>query len=136
MASCCTNNLRACVSRSLAACYSLERRKKGDPVAAGRDGGLHRLRWPVGHREVAETVGLSLAGVVGRSLGPARRRRRRRDGISPLELFLAPLVLLSDVIGELVEVMLAAWSLCVQEVLAGGSSARKGGELAGLLFGG
>ena len=33
-------------------------------------------------------------------------------GISPLELFLAPLAFLSGVIGELVEVVLPSWSLC------------------------
>ena len=47
------------------------------------------------------TAGLLLAGVLGCSLGPrvSRIRFSGGDGISPLELFLAPLALLSDVIG-------------------------------------
>ena len=35
--------------------------KKGDLVAVGGDGGLPRLRWPPGHREVVETAALSPA---------------------------------------------------------------------------
>ena len=55
--------------------------RKGDPVAAGGVGGLLRLRWPAGHREVAGTAGLLLAGVVGCSLGP-RVSRVRFPGVS------------------------------------------------------
>ena len=48
----------------------LRAEKNGDPVAAGEDGGLLRLRWPAGHGEVAETAALLLASGVGHSLGP------------------------------------------------------------------
>ena len=48
--------------------------REGDPVAAG--GGLLPLRWPAGHREVAGTAELLLAGVVGCSLGPTVSRVR------------------------------------------------------------
>ena len=61
-------------------------------VPAGGAGGLSRLRWPPGRREVAETVGLWPAGGgVGSSVGPSvsrvsfpvskSRRRRRHHGI-------------------------------------------------------
>ena len=39
-------------------------------VLAGGDGGLLRLRWPAGRREVAETADLSPVGGVVCSLGP------------------------------------------------------------------
>jgi hypothetical protein len=50
--------------------------KKGISVTAGGDGGLFRLRWPAGRREVAETAGLSPAGGVVCSLGPSLSRFR------------------------------------------------------------
>ena len=60
-------------------------------VPAGGASGLSRLRWPPGHHEVVETVGLLPAGGgVGSSLGPrvsrvrfpASTSRRRRQGIT------------------------------------------------------
>ena len=62
------------------------------PAGSGGAGGLSRLRWPPGRREVAETVGLLPAGGgVGSSISPRvsrvsfpaskSRRRRRRLGI-------------------------------------------------------
>jgi len=43
-------------------------------------------------------------------------RRRCCDGISSLGLFLAPVVLLSGAIGELVEVVLPLWSSCTGDL--------------------
>ena len=54
--------------------------KKGDLGAVGGDGGLLRLRWPAGHREVAETASLSPAGG-GSSICP-RISRVRVPGVS------------------------------------------------------
>jgi hypothetical protein len=50
--------------------------KNGDSVAAGEAGGLLRLRWPLGRREVTESAGPSPAGVVGRRFGPSGSRVR------------------------------------------------------------
>lgn len=44
--------------------------KKGDLVAVGGDGGLPRLQWPPGHREVVETAALSPAARAVCRLGP------------------------------------------------------------------
>jgi len=55
--------------------------EKGDLGAVGGDGGLLRLRWPAGCREVAETASLSPAGGGGSSLGP-RVSRVRVPGVS------------------------------------------------------
>ena len=54
--------------------------EKGDLGAVGGDGGLLRLRWPAGHREVAETASLSPAGG-GSSICP-RVSRVRVPGVS------------------------------------------------------
>ena len=58
----------------------LREAEKGASVAAGGDGGLFRLRWPDGCLEVAETAGISPAGV-GSSLGFSRGRVWSPDAV-------------------------------------------------------
>ena len=50
--------------------------RKDDSVAVGKDGGLLRLRWPEGRREVAETADLLLDGGGCRVLGPSTSKVR------------------------------------------------------------
>ena len=58
--------------------------EKGARVAAGGDGGLFRLRWPDGCLEVAETAGISPAGV-GSRLGFSRGRVWSPDAVGEAE---------------------------------------------------
>ena len=66
-----------CLSK--APLLQLREAKKGDLIAAGGVGGLFRLRWPAGRREV---VSLLPAGGVGGSLGPRVSRFRFPGGAS------------------------------------------------------
>lgn len=102
---------------------TVDRGEKGDFVAVGGDGSLLCLRWPEGRLEGAETVVLQPVGVVG-SVGSCRSRvwcpgvvgeaaavvaqRNKSSRVLPPP----PLVFLSGVEGELVEVVLPMWSSC------------------------
>jgi hypothetical protein len=71
------------LSRKLSSSSTVERGEPGRSAAGGA-GGLPRLRWPSGLREVVKTVGLSPFGGLGPSrsrlgfLAVASRRRRWR----------------------------------------------------------